>query len=1156
MSLNSSIDAKFKSPYAKVTFNGAPTRDLLSISVNTALDGAIASASIRCASNPGVNPDARVTIKQGYDGQSQLTFTGYVDSVEPSELEQSWTISCRDVLKKAMDTFLVQEVKFGQDIAAGLYYYSTYIAANGGTFAIHEYTSIAALNAAHPETTDNYSGQGVKAHAVVQWLLHMSGLAEGSEIQVDDTNFWIGDLNPAKFNLTSVYDAAMQIANLIGWRIYADAGGVARFKRKPRQPGGYTYWKYTDKAAPYNIDKLTKTSTNIDLRNYVEVRGASGIRVVKRASSPYIGNTPYRGVLISEELIDTPGIAEFICTRVLQDLNRLKVSIALEVDGNPLLTPGSTVDVNTRIATGKYLVENYQTNMSADSGYKGSISAAQYLGDTKFDEDPTADIFAAFVPTFVSVLGDPKWIVEFDGAGSYSSRGLINRYVWTWPNSTTEDSPNSAATFIFDEADISNGSSQNVTLAVYDTLGNTASITNAITTSGLLALISPKYRAIYGALTTIAVGSVDGGQSWHSSTLPAISVAASNFGPGGLYVTSGHALFGTSDGYIYKTVDACVTMTLVSSQGHSVIDVHIPELDSTKAAAVTSNGTVVYSDDSGDTWRTIGSFPFPLREVKMNYTNYKELIIVGSGNNNVFITENTGGLWNYLGVGAYDTLWATDGAQTNYFAHTHGVLSSGPNGIAALTFSGGSNPIIPAATVMIDRDDGVMAVDSTGQHWVAASGGIFNPTQYNPFNQTRHMIRDGEMGDIVYYATASGISKSIDRNTTIADLFYPTGTPPAGGWGYKVAYGPLASIQTPGQLVHRGPLSTFTGPSIGWQVATSSGWTHGCADIGGISAVTTGGIAIADHGSYNIAFIQAIATSGTATTGIQLRLNSTWTTADGAIKSFSFNKRADSRDMLCIVSIGGPDALTEYVQTEGFIHFVATPSGSPVITQVDGPGHIRSDGAIQTTSFIGDTSYWYNYTTFGPPSIVNPIFMPDGSANVTNLLANTPITHTWMPYQKYAAPYKGIVDVGGDLKLCTGYASSAFVYEDVTLPAGILGLPTTPQIYSSYVHQSLIYYATASGIFKSDNYAQAEHVQLFSVATVYPSGSIIGMTVTGSKDSTQDYLCTIVTGYPNIGPSSLTTVNHCFYSTDSGETWREGPIMYDREGNELYFIDV
>jgi hypothetical protein len=1161
MSLTQLVDAKYKSPTAKVTFNGNRTRDLLSISVNSVLEGGLGTASVRTQSNPGINPEAKIQIFQGYNDDNRLTFTGYVDSIEPNELEGTYTVNCRDVLKKAMDTFLIQEIKFGQDIAAGIYYYSTYTSADGGTFTIHEYDSLSALNTNHPETVDNYSSQGVKAHAVVQWLLHMSGLAEGSEIQVDDTNFWIGDLNPAKFHLTSVYDAAQQIANLIGWRIYADAAGVARFKRKPRQPGGYTYWKYTDKGNPYNINKLTKTSTNVDLRNYVEVRGASGIRVVKRATSPYIGNTPYRGVLISEELIDTPGIADFICTRVLQDLNRLKVTLAMDVDGNPFLAPGSTVDVSSRVATGKYLVEQYQTNMSADGGYVGSIGAAAYLGDTKFEEDPTPDIVAVFVPTFVSVLGDPKWIVTLDGAASYSSRGVISRYVWSWPDSTTTDSSNSAATFVFDEAAISNGNSQDVTLTVYDSMGNSGSVTNPITTSGLAAAVSIKYRALYGALTTIAAGSVDGGQTWYTNSIPAISVAASNFAPGGVYVSSGHALFGTSDGKIYKTVDTCVTMTLQDSPGGRVTDIHIPELDSTKAAAVTSTGKVLYSDDSGDTWRLIGSFPVPLREVKMNYTNFKELTIVGSGNNNVWITEDTGGSWARLGVGAYDVLWATDGSQTNYFAHTNGVLGSGPAGVSSLTFSGGGSYIVPAATVMIDRDDGVMIVDSTGQHWTAASG-VFYATQNNNLNLTQHMIRDGEMETLVYYATASGISKSLDRNTTMAELYYPEGSMPVGGWGQKVAYGPLAGIVVPGQLVHRGQLlaNDLSIIPYGWQIATSSGWVYGCADKPGITAVSTGGIAIGEINTENIHFIQAIPTVGAGAAGIaQLILNENWAESAGVFDSIAFNKRSDSRDMLCLVT-----KTTEgEIYAEAFPHFITTPSGSSVVTFIDGPGTIRNRKYQETTSFLGDMVYLYNYSNFSPPAIVNPIFLPTGEADITNFIAECPNATLWAPYQKNAAPFKGIVAGPDGAQLCTGRTGSTLVFEDTNLPADdIIGWDPVsieafhPLLFSSYTQQALMYYATSAGVYKADNYGQGDQELIFDVSTVLASGTVTSLTVTGSRDNAHDYLCTIVAGFPSVGPGGIFSQHRVYYSTDSGETWQVGPPMYDIEGGEVYFIDI
>jgi len=1152
-SLNSLIDAKTKSPSAKVTFNGATTRDLLSINVSTALEGSIGTASIRTQSNPNISPEAKVQIRQGYNGQHQLTFTGYVDSIEPSELENTWTINCRDVLKKAMDTFLIQEVKFGQDIAAGQYYYSTYTSTDGGTFTIHQYSSIAALNAAHPETTGNYSTQGVKAHAVVQWLLHMSGLAEGTEIQVDDTNFWIGDINPAKFHLTSVYDAAQQIANLIGWRIYADAAGVARFKRKPRQPGGYTYWKYTTKGSPYNIDKLTKTSTNIDLRNYVEVRGASGIRTVKRAASPYIGNTPYRGVLISEELIDTPGIAEFMATRVLQDLNRLKITIAMETDGNPLIGPGSTVDVTSSKATGKYLVEQYQTNMSADGGYKASIQAAQYLGDTKFDEDATADIVAVFTPVFVSVLGDPKWYVEFDGAASYSSQGVITQYVWTWPDSTTTTSTESSATFVFDEAAISGGNSQDVTLQVYDAIGNTASTTQPITTSGLEALATVKYRAIYGALTTQAVGSVDGGQIWYTNSIPAISVAASNFGPGGVYVTSGHALFGTSDGKIYKTSDTCITMTQVLAPGGQVTDVHIPELDSTKAVAVTSTGKVYYSDTAGDSWSQIGSFGFSLRQCKMHFTNFKEVTIVGSGVDNVYITENLGGAWAKLGVGNYDVLWATDGSQTNYFAHTAGVLGSGPAGVAALTFSGGGSVAVPAATVMVDRDDGVMIVDVNGQHWVADDN-VFYATQNNSSNKTQHMIRDGEMLDIVFYATASGISKSLNRNQTIQALYYPIGSMPAEGWGKKVAYGPMAAVFAPTQLVFRGVLRDIGDDTAnnGFHLATTSGWVYGCENrtAATMIAPTIGGFALSENagtgGDAAIHLIRCTPASGVNNGIGTIVFNDTWNTADGSdVFGLSFNRRPDSRNMLCALVLNTDVPLGVDINGQIFRDFVLEENGYTTSQTLVDLDIDRGKWGQNTTSVLGEMMFMGNSTNFSPDIIYSVVFGGDESMTL-----GTPISDgsqpRYAPHQKAAPTYKGlgVENASNDFGTVTpltlvSWNGSAFVYDNTQIDSSV----DMNGVYGSYVDQAKIYYGVADGIYSVDGYGLGTPSKIFDLDVVYPSGSLYSMRVTSNSTTTEDYLTAIVAGYPT--PAGYFSAHHVFYSLDSGSTWIEGPPIYD-----------
>ncbi len=290
--LTSLIDAHVKEPSCKVFFNGRRARDVLRIELGSSINDSLSTARVELLSIGSIRPEDRIQIQQGYDGQDQLTFTGIVDTIQYNEYERTYVIEARDVLKKALDTFLVQEVAFGVDQATGFYYYSTYTAFDGGSFHIHEYPDSATLYANHPETVGNITNQGAKAEAVVQWLLHMSGLDEGSEIQVDSTNFFIGDISPAKFHLESVYDAAQRIAQLIGWRIYADVGGVARFRRRPRAPGGYTSWAYQTKKEPRNVHTISRADTNMDLRTYVEVRGASGIKYIARSTSPYLGDTP------------------------------------------------------------------------------------------------------------------------------------------------------------------------------------------------------------------------------------------------------------------------------------------------------------------------------------------------------------------------------------------------------------------------------------------------------------------------------------------------------------------------------------------------------------------------------------------------------------------------------------------------------------------------------------------------------------------------------------------------------------------------------------------------------------------------------------------------------------------------------------------------
>jgi hypothetical protein len=817
MKLQELVDSRYKEPTATVKIAGQKTRNLVSIDVSYSLSDAITTANVTTVSKPDVNPEDIVKIYQGYDGKEQAVFTGLIDSLQKDEVAGTYTIQCRDMLKKALDTFLVQEVAFGIDVEKGEYYYSTYTGNSGGEFTVHKYASLSALNASHPETVDNYSIEGVKAHAVVQWLLIMSGLREGEQIQVDDTNFWIGDIQPAKFHLTSVYDAISQICELIGWYTFCDVGGVVRFKKRPRKPSGYSAWSYNT-STKQNINAISYTRTNTDLRNYVEVHGASGIKVVMRASSPYLGTTPYRGVLIANELIDTSGIAEFTATRVLRDLNRLRETIQLEADGNPYLFPGQSITVKSAVANGVFLVESVSSNVSVD-GYKSSISGSVYPSDSDDEleeEDPS--IVAAFTTGTVVSIGDPVIIAELDGSSSYSNRGPLSTWEWSFSHDANQNIIKSSPTnwAYFDYAQITGGNSVNVTLVVRDSLNNYATVTSGITLSGLLQDQPLLYRHLYAALTTRAVGSMDGGESWNTVHIPAISCSASVLDGEGNNATTGYALFGGSDGNIYRTEDVCATAQIVFSPGGYVNHVHIPENNAILALASTSDGDVYRSEDMGKSWDLLRSFDEPVIQAEFGYRNTDYITVLTSGGApGAYVSGDAGRSWTKLvDFGPKNMTWYTAGATTPYWAHTSGIVASRPQP-DPLVFSGGVAPLITAATVALEDDSGVMAVDSAGQHWAAYSGGAMTATQSNPSNHTRHMVRDGEIPPLVYYATQEGVYKSLDGNKSILPLLTYSGeswpTSPLGsleshGWGEMVSYGPLAPIIPPtiGRLVLQG----------------------------------------------------------------------------------------------------------------------------------------------------------------------------------------------------------------------------------------------------------------------------------------------------------------------------------------------------------------
>lgn len=353
-SLSSYVDAKYETPAYQVwaaTGDAYQYRNLngvVNIEIDRRFDQVCATAKITTAQPYSFTPDLvhRVIVREGYNGQVAVTFTGYVDKVNIGRFPNTWEIQCRDVLKLAVETWL-----------------------------------------------DDVGVQYVNAQAedAVADLLSKAGLSGGS-VNLGTTHFTIGDVNPAAFKLMSVQQAIGQICSLIGWQLWASADGVVYFQYRKPNPSDTSDWNYSVPGVA-NILKYNHMLTDSDLRNEIVVMGYNGIRSVAQAASPYVPTPPgYRTAILSSELIDTQSMADTIAAWMLSDLNRLVESVEpMHATGNPLIDVGHTITFTDPAinVSKKFFIFGLQSRNTAGTGnneytvdltlYAGTGSSPNYV---------------------------------------------------------------------------------------------------------------------------------------------------------------------------------------------------------------------------------------------------------------------------------------------------------------------------------------------------------------------------------------------------------------------------------------------------------------------------------------------------------------------------------------------------------------------------------------------------------------------------------------------------------------------------------------------------------------------------------------------------------------------------------------------------------
>ncbi len=259
------------------------TSNLISVVITDSHTSPASTAQI-VAENSSLDVGDSVTITMGYVGDTFTAFTGYVKEVEVKEPEKLYTITCANVMIRAVDYFI-----------------------------------------ASSSPTTPYTWSNITAEDLIQEVLELSGL---TSFDMDNTSFTFAVHNPVEVNLTGAFDYARFLADVIAYNLYADATGTVKLRNtRPYPVGGDT------SVATFNVDNTLTATYDVsdrDLRNKVIVYGTGSITATASAVSPYLPAGYYRTVVVAAPgVIDTQSMASQSASYNLALLNKFTYRLSV-----------------------------------------------------------------------------------------------------------------------------------------------------------------------------------------------------------------------------------------------------------------------------------------------------------------------------------------------------------------------------------------------------------------------------------------------------------------------------------------------------------------------------------------------------------------------------------------------------------------------------------------------------------------------------------------------------------------------------------------------------------------------------------------------------------------------------------------------------------
>ena len=278
---------------------------IIAVTVSTQHQQSVATATIQCQSTTKDIGD-EINIDLGYNDNHGHIFKGFVKQIERTTPNNTYQITCHDVMSRAVDYFFVPD---------------------------------------NPDAP--FKRANITAEDLIEDVLREAGL---TSFDFDNTSFTFAVTAGvyAEVKLVSAYDYANGISDIIAWHMWADNVGEIQLKnRKPYwmaagspealQPGyvaDVALKTLSDGSGGSGIIQARYFEHERDLRNRIVVHGAPGVSAVATAASSYLPAGYYKSAAMYWPIFDSQTMADKAAAYNLSLLNRLSTGLELTLVGD------------------------------------------------------------------------------------------------------------------------------------------------------------------------------------------------------------------------------------------------------------------------------------------------------------------------------------------------------------------------------------------------------------------------------------------------------------------------------------------------------------------------------------------------------------------------------------------------------------------------------------------------------------------------------------------------------------------------------------------------------------------------------------------------------------------------------------------------------